>query len=393
MNFSRCFGCLALLWAFSVGATTRVVNRRIEPGQVMATALREAGLTGLQAEAVISALSGVFDFRKSRAGDQLRLVLVDGELQFLDYRQGATDEWQVHRDGTKLVGARRTFDIEETEALIELAVETSLYEAALSSGEDPSIAMALSDVFAWDVDFYQDVRKGDRVRAVVQKYLSKDRLIRYGDVLAAEYQGATVGTKRVFRFSPERGTPTYFQEDGKSARKTFLKSPLKFANVTSRFGTRFHPVLQYFKAHNGVDYGAAIGTPVWAVGDGTVTRAAQDGVNGKYVCIRHINNFETCYLHLSRFGAGIRTGARVSQKQVVAYSGNTGRSTGPHLHFAMKRGGRFINPLNQHFPRAEPLAKEHLDEFRTQISPWLAQLDASGLAHAEKAGPSAQATP
>jgi murein DD-endopeptidase MepM/ murein hydrolase activator NlpD len=240
--------------------------------------------------------------------------------------------------------------------------------------------MALADVFAWDIDFYVDVRKGDRVHCLVEKILSKGRLLRYGEVVAAEYRGSSVGTKRVFRWQLPDGDWSYFQEDGTSARKAFLKSPLKFAHVTSGFGSRFHPVLQYVKAHQGVDYSAAVGTPVWAVADGTVTRIGDTGAGGNTVCVRHRNGFETCYLHLSSYGAAVHSGARVSQKQVIGYSGNTGRTTGPHLHFAMKRNGTFVNPLNQKFPRNEPVPSTLLAQFRTFVTPLAASLDAPSLA-------------
>ena len=203
---------------------------------------------------MVAALQGVFDFRKSRVGDQLRLVFRDGELDHFDYRQSPVDEWQVRRDGESYVARKREVEVETQVSRVELEVASSLYDAAVAAKEDPTIAMALADVFAWDIDFYVDVRKGDRVRCLVEKVLSKGRLLRYGEVLAAEYRGESVGTKRVFRWQLPDGDWSYFQEDGTSARKAFLKSPLKFAHVTSRFGMRFHPVLEYLKAHQGVDY-------------------------------------------------------------------------------------------------------------------------------------------
>ncbi len=377
--------CLAALLAAPLAlASSRyeVKNRRIEPRQTLAQALHDAALPNEQVSAVISALEGVFDFRRSRPGDQFRLVLREGVLDFFDYRQGAVDEWQVRRDGDKYVGSKRAIEVEKQVSLVSLEINTSLYEAALAAGEDPAIGVVLADVFAWDIDFYRDPRKGDRARALVEKFVSKGRVLRYGEVLAAAYEGGLVGTKRVFRYEPPNAQPNYFQEDGSSARKTFLKSPLKYAHVTSRFGSRFHPVLKYLKNHNGVDYGTPIGTPVWSVADGTVTKAANTGAGGNTVCVRHTNGFETCYLHLSRYGAGVRVGARVSQKQVIAYSGNTGRSTGPHLHFALKRNGQFVNPLNQKFPRAEPLPKAHLPDFLAKARELASQLDAVSVATA-----------
>jgi len=358
----------------------RVVNRRIERNQILAKALRDAGLDGPQSDRVIAALDGVFDFRRSRVGDQLRLVFRNGELDFFDYRQSEVDEWQVRRDGERYVASKRVVEVEKQVSRVELEVATSLYDAALASHEDPTIALALADVFAWDIDFYLDVRKGDRVRCLVEKVLARGRLLRYGEVMAAEYRGEAVGTKRVFRWQLPDGSWSYFQEDGTSARKAFLKSPLKFAHVTSGFGSRFHPVLQYVRAHQGVDYAAAVGTPVWSVADGTVTRAGNTGDGGNTVCVRHRNGFETCYLHLSGYGQGVKTGARVAQKQVIGYSGSTGLTTGPHLHFAMKRNGSFVNPLNQKFPRNEPVPSKLLAQFREAVTPLATVLDAPSLA-------------
>jgi murein DD-endopeptidase MepM/ murein hydrolase activator NlpD len=386
MRLAPALLCLGLLLASGVSHATptryTVKNRRIGPNQPLAVALQGAGLPPEQVGSLVAALEGVFDFRKSRVGDQLRVVLRDGELDFFGYRQSAVDEWQVRRDGERYVGSKRVIEVEKQVALVSLDITHSLYEAALTAGEDPVIGMVLADVFAWDIDFYRDVRQGDRARALVEKFVSKGRLLRYGEVLAASYQGGAVGTKRVFRYELPDGHASFFQEDGSSARKAFLKSPLKYAHVTSNFGSRFHPVLQYVKAHNGVDYAASVGTPVWAVADGLVTVAANTGAGGNTVCLRHSNGFETCYLHLSKFGQGVRTGARVSQKQVIALSGNTGRTTGPHLHYALKRNGGYVNPLNQNFPRTEPLPKALVADFRARISPLAQRLDTLSVATA-----------
>jgi murein DD-endopeptidase MepM/ murein hydrolase activator NlpD len=371
---------LAALLALPSAGATRIVNRRIERNQILARALRDAGLDGTRADAVISALEGVFDVRKSREGDQLRLVFRDGELDQFDYRQNAVDEWQVRRESDRMVASKRAVEVEKQTVRVELEVGSSLYEAALVAGEDPTLALALSDVFAWDIDFYLDVRKGDRVACLVEKFVSKGRLLRYGEVLAADYHGEAVGHRRVFRYQLPEGESSYFQEDGTSTRKAFLKSPLKFAHVTSGFGNRFHPVLQYVAAHQGVDYAAAVGTPVWAVADGVVTVAGDTGAGGNTLCLRHRNGLDTCYLHLSSFGAGVHVGAHVAQKQVVALSGNTGRTTGPHLHYALKRGGIYVNPLNQKFPRAEPVPPKLLADFHEKLAPMASQLDAPAVA-------------
>ncbi|NTX00534.1 MULTISPECIES: M23 family metallopeptidase [Myxococcus] len=392
MRLAPLFALAALLTVSSASeAAVRydIKNRRIEPRQTLAGALHEAQLPDAQVTAVISALEGVFDFRKSRVGDQFRIVLRDGELDFFDYRQSLVDEWQVRRDGEKYVGSKRSIEVEKQVSVVSLEIQTSLYEAAVDAGEDPAIGMVLADVFAWDIDFYRDVRKGDTARALVEKFVSKGRVLRYGEVLAAQYVGGLVGPKKVYRYVLPDGQPNYFQEDGASAKKTFLKSPLKYAHVTSKFGSRFHPVLQYLKNHNGVDYGTPIGTPVWAVADGTVTQAGWAGAAGNMVVLRHANGFETQYMHLSKVGEGVRVGARVSQKQVIAYSGNTGRSTGPHLHFGMKRGGGYTNPLNQQFPRADPLPKTLLPDFLAKAQELAGQMEAVSVAAVAGQAPAA----
>jgi len=153
---------------------------------------------------------------------------------------------------------------------------------------------------------------------------------------------------------------------------------LKFAHITSGFGTRFHPILNYVGSHNGVDYGTPQGTPVWAVADGSVSRAGWDDGGGNMVCVKHVMSFETCYLHLSKIN--VRVGQRVQQKDVIGESGTTGLSTGPHLHFAMKRGGNFVNPLNQNFPRADPLPKTLVEDFQEKMATVKASLEATPVA-------------
>ena len=361
-------------------ASMLVKNRRIEHNQTVAAALYAAGLDDATVNSVHGALEAAeFNLRRARPGDQLRLVFRNGQLDVLDYRRNLMTEWQVRRDGDRYIGRKRELEREQRAEYVELNVETTLWDAAKAAGENTDIAITLSDVFAWDVDFYRDVQKGDRMRAIVEKVVHKGKTLQYGRVLAAEYAGSTVGTKRSFRYALPDGTETYFTEEGLSARKTFLKSPLKYAHVNSGFGSRFHPVLNYVGNHNGVDYQASVGTPVWAVSDGTVTKAGWDHGGGNIFCVKHVMSFETCYMHLSKIL--VKAGQRVAPKLVIAESGNTGAwATGPHLHFGLKRGGKWTNPLSQNFPRAEPLPKELLSDFKEKISNFAAQLSAHSVA-------------
>ncbi|MDX2012770.1 MAG: M23 family metallopeptidase [Myxococcaceae bacterium] len=375
---------LALFAAATLSLTltadqAQVKNRRLEKNQTVAKALEAAGLDNATLSEVQGALMAAeFNFKRARAGDQLRLVFRHGVLDVLDYRRNLLTEWQVRREGDRYVGKKREIERERRVEVVELTVESSVWAAASAAGEKPEIAITLSDVFAWDIDFYRDVQKGDRMRAVIEKVVSKGRLIDYGTVLAATYVGSSVGTKKMFRYALPDGTESYFNEDGTSARKTFLKSPLKFAPVTSGFGGRFHPIINQFGQHNGVDYGTPIGTPVWAASDGTVTRAGWDQGGGNMVCLKHVMSFETCYLHLSKIN--VHVGERVAQKHVVGESGNTGLSTGPHLHYGMKRGGRWVNPMSQNFPKADPLPAKLMQDFETKTAELRAQLEAESVA-------------
>jgi hypothetical protein len=351
------------------------VTSRLGRDQTFAQALFKLDVDGSDVRAVVDALKGLFPFHRARPGDQLRLERRDGErgVHRLSYRQGPADEWLVERqpDGT-LRGTKRPVALTTEVARVAVTISSSLYETLAASGEDPGLAVLAADVLAWDVDFYQDVRSGDRMRMVVEKVFADGKLLRYGEVLAAEYDGAATGRKRLFRYTDPSGQTSYFDDEGQSARRGFLKSPLKYANITSRFGYRRHPVLGYNRAHEGVDYGAPTGTPVWAVGDGQVRLAGWNGGCGKAVVLRHRNGYETVYCHLS--GIAVATGKPVSQKQVIGWVGATGLATGPHLHYAVKRGGSFMNPLQLKVPRERPIPRESMEDYLAKISPLRAQL-------------------
>jgi murein DD-endopeptidase MepM/ murein hydrolase activator NlpD len=350
-------------------APVRVINRQLELRKTLGSALQEHGVSFDDVGLIEASLkAAAFDFRRVRPGEQFRLFFRGGLLTQVLWKKSPFSEWLLTRQADHFEVQKNLLTATTKVERVQLKVETSIWNAAKNAHENPEIAVTLSDVFAWDVDFYRDVQAGDVMTAVVEKTLLKGRTIGYGRVLAAEYIGHTVGKKRSFRFQLPDGSETFFTEDGQSARKTFLKSPLKFAQVTSGFGGRFHPVLHDFKTHNGVDYHAPVGTPVWAVADGTVASAGWDGGGGNVVCLKHPLSFETCYMHLSKIR--VKAGQRIQQKNVIGDSGSTGRlTTGPHLHFGMRRGGRWVNPLNQHFPRAEPLAKEQLASFVASIEP------------------------
>jgi murein DD-endopeptidase MepM/ murein hydrolase activator NlpD len=239
------------------------------------------------------------------------------------------------------------------------------------------VTIQLAEIFSSDIDFFHDLRKGDRFTVAYEVLEIDGEPIKIGRVLAAEFVNKGV-TYRAYHFEdPALTGPNggYYTEDGKNLKKAFLRSPMEFSRITSKFTlARFHPILQTWRAHKGIDYGAPTGTPIRATGDGTVDVAGQQGGYGNFVLLKHHGSYSTAYGHLSRFAAGIRKGARVQQGQVVGYVGATGWATGPHLHYEFRINQVQHNPLSVALPTALPVPPEKLAAFRGRTQPLTGQL-------------------
>jgi murein DD-endopeptidase MepM/ murein hydrolase activator NlpD len=254
-------------------------------------------------------------------------------------------------------------DVTSDVVRLEGVVTSSLFGAVEAAGGRPALAVVLADIFRWDVDFFRDLRQGDRFIVVVDEQRIGGEFYRYGDVFAARFINRGKALNAIL-YPDASGRLGYYDLDGVPLRKMFLRSPLTFSRVTSRFSmNRYHPVLKRRMPHYGVDYGAPVGTPVLVTADGVVALAGRNGGAGNMVRVRHPNGYETNYLHLSRFGPGIRRGVRVTQGQVIGYVGSTGLSTGPHLDYRVTLNGRWINPLTISSPPVEPLEKERLPRY------------------------------
>jgi murein DD-endopeptidase MepM/ murein hydrolase activator NlpD len=242
-------------------------------------------------------------------------------------------------------------------------VHGSLFEAVINAGEKPELAMRLAQIFGWDLDFYTDPRPGDTFRVVVEKkVLANGELLSYGRILAAEYKNAGHPYGAVL-FHDVSGAPAYFTPEGKSMKKAFLHSPLKFAApISSHFSEhRLHPILKEYRPHLGIDYAAPSGTPVQTIGEGRVIFAGLKGGAGNLVQIQHTNGYTTYYMHLSR--VLVRSGQHVAQGQSIGLVGMTGLATGPHLDFRIQKQGQFLNFERLPLPPSEPVAKRDWNEF------------------------------
>jgi len=328
----------------------------------------------------VAVMQPLLDVRRMRPSEMVGVRLESGKLSQLTIRRAGDDgipqTITVTRAPSGAFESRAdSLEIRKVTEAVSGVVKSTLYESMIALGESPSLINQFVDVFGSAVDFYREVYNGDAFKLVVEKRYAGDRFIGYGRVVAAEYRQAS-RTLRGFAHTSGDGRPGYYDDKGRSLLTAFLKTPMEFTRITSRFGSRFHPVLKENKAHNGVDYGAPTGTPVWSVADGKVLSAAYQGACGNAVMIQHSNGILTGYCHLSRFGAAIKTGMRINQKQVIGYVGTTGRSTGPHLHFLMKKNGGYVNPQTLDVPRKQGLAGAELEAFKSVLPSLATQLDA-----------------
>ena len=359
----------ALLGARSPGVVQRVERLALRSGQTLGTALMGHGLAEEDVRGALDSLREVLDFRRMRPGDLLTLRFDAGDrLVSLDVLRGPLDQFHTERQGPTWTGRRLLVQVDTVVMGVHGEVRTSLWDALLAAGEDGRLVAELVDIFAYEIDFYSEVRPADAFSLLVEKRYVGGRFIGYGDVSAAEFSTGAL-PHRAFAFRQADGHLGYFDEHGSSMRKQLLKAPLKYAPVTSGFGVRRHPILGYTRNHNGVDYGVPVGTPVWAVGDGRVTLAGWGRGYGKLVEVSHPNGWLSQYAHLSKIL--VRPGQRVRQRDVVGLVGQTGMATGPHLHYGLKKNGHYVNALKQRFERSEPLTGRDLEVFQPQVGRWL----------------------
>jgi len=263
--------------------------------------------------------------------------------------------------------------LEKEVRFISAPIKSSLFETGMEIGLSDNMIMEMVGIFGWDVDFAQDIRKGDHFNLLFEEHYLDGEKIGEGPIIAAEFtnQGRTY---QAIRYTDERGRSQYYTPQGLSMRKAFLRTPVDFRRISSRFGRRHHPILNRMRLHKGVDYAAPRGTPIKAAGDGRVTFRGQKGGYGRTVIIQHGGSYSTLYAHMSRYRRGVYAGKRVRQGQVVGYVGSSGRATGSHLHYEFRVNGRHRNPLTVRLPNAAPINKKYKEDFLYHSQKILAQL-------------------
>lgn len=348
-----------------------LVSAQVLPGTTMASLLRAHQVGEAEVAELVARASAIFDLRRFRVDQPYRFArALDGALRWFEYEIDGDRLLKIARTGEEPGLVAEILPIEKTARTVTVrgaigAEADSLVAAMDQAGETIDLSLALAGIFGSDVDFNVDLQPGDRFELVVDKLFRENGAFAgYGPILAAELHND--GRRlRAVRFEPEGGPAGYFDENGRSLRKFFLRSPLRFEPVvTSGFSRRrFHPVLHQYRAHQGVDYRAPRGAPVVAVAAGSVVFAAYNGGSGRMVHLRHANGFESQYLHLSSIA--VRAGARVDQGDLVGRVGATGLATGPHLHYALKRNGVNVNPVSVHraMPPGDPIPSADLPRF------------------------------
>lgn len=356
-------------------------------GRTFLDALRANGLRQDLASQLVQVFRPHVNFRRLKPEDLLEIHHdATGRVAKVVYRQSPIDIVEATPTGDAWTASRVDVPVESRVVVVAGTVSGNLFESVEALGERPQLVLDFAEMFAWDFDFAADSQPGDRFRMLVEKVFTGDLFVKYGRILAAEYENE--GTVHTGIYFKEKEGGGYYTPAGESLRRAFLKSPLEFTRISSGYSrSRRHPILGGVRPHLAVDYAAPSGTPVWAVAEGSVEFAGWSAGNGNTVILRHRANFKTMYNHLSRFGRGIRTGATVRQRQAIGYVGSTGLSTGPHLDYRVIKDGSFVNPLKQTYLPGNPVSHSARHAFSEACDSLLRQLhgtEASQVARAPR---------
>lgn len=338
-------------------------------GENFASILGKAGMDYNRIHAMTERTAPVFDLRKLRVGNDYVLYARPGEEEptVMEYHEGQRSRvYFVFGDSLAVV--RRETPVEVVLKSVEVTISQSIWADLERAGCNPLVSLPLSEVYAWTIDFF-GLQKGDSFEACYESYVVGDKEVEVGPILTASF--THVGqTYKAYRFMQD-SVYGYWDAEGVNLQKAFLKAPLRYSRVSSRFSyARRHPVTRVVRPHTGVDYAAPTGTPVVSIGSGTVIQRAYAGGGGNTVKIRHNSIYTTAYLHLSKFAKGLTVGSRVSQGQVIGYVGSTGTSTGPHLDFRVWKNGTPVNPLTMEAPPSDPVHEAHREVYARWVAHW-----------------------
>lgn len=350
---------------------------KVKSGDNLARLFKRANLKPVQLDELMNSGKAVKTLTHIFPKDTIRILSdKNGELQALRYDINHKSYLMVEREHGALVAKTYNHQLETREAHAKGVITSSLYLAAQEAGISQNIIMELASVFGWDIDFALDIRKGDSFTVLYEEIYRNGEKISDGDILAAEFINNGKAYRAVRYTNPQTNNSEFYTPDGKSMRKAFLRTPVNFSRISSRFTVkRYHPVLHKFRSHKGVDYAAKRGTPIYAAGDGKVIFKGKKGGYGKVMIVQHGSKYTTLYAHLKTYNRKLRTGSKVKQGQTIAYVGSSGLATGPHLHYEFRVNGVHRNPLTVKLPVSSPVPKRYMSDFELTTTPVFAQLD------------------
>jgi murein DD-endopeptidase MepM/ murein hydrolase activator NlpD len=356
------------------------VHGIIEKNSTLYDELREAGVSAFDIDTMTRETRPNFDWRKIRAGQSFDVFMTQaGDLDSLLLYTSPQDYVRVSYDqpGDHFVAQVRQVPYTLGYRITHGTIDNSIFASLEDQGAETSLATSLDDIFGWSIDFAKDLRRGDEYVMLyeVRTYETGHSVV--GDVLAARVVNEGKEFNAV-RFVPAGAPSGYYNVDGSSMQKAMRRAPLKFTHVTSAFSRRrFHPVERVYKPHFGTDYGAPIGTPVYATGDGLIVAAHYQTGNGNYVKIRHSRNYDTYYLHLCGFAKGVRSGTRVSEGQCIGFVGMTGYATGPHVCYRIMKNGQWVNPKALNLPARDPIKANDIVRFNLVRDAYMSSIAAA----------------
>ncbi|SFQ88174.1 Murein DD-endopeptidase MepM and murein hydrolase activator NlpD, contain LysM domain [Halopseudomonas formosensis] len=351
----------------------------VDAGDTLSILFQNAGLSANTLHAVINSSQEAKAFTRLRVGQQVEFKL-DNEGQLLAMRSpvNSLETIRIDRDGDSYSFSKDVIEPEVAEKFASGTIDSSLFVAAQNAGLSHNLTMQMANIFGYDVDFAKEIRQGDRFEVLYEEKQVDGERVGTGNILAARFTNRG-NTYTAVRYTDANGHTSYYRADGTSMRKAFIRTPVEFARISSRFNPgRRHPVLNKIRAHKGVDYAAPTGTPIKATGDGRVVHVGRKGGYGNTVVIKHGQTYQTLYAHMSRYASGIRVGSNVSQGQIIGYVGATGLATGPHLHYEFQINGVHVDPLSVRLPASDPIPQRERSAFLALSNQLMASLDRHG---------------
>ncbi|KFX70365.1 peptidase M23 [Pseudomonas taeanensis MS-3] len=345
-------------------------------GDTLSTVFAKVGLSANALHEALSSSKEAKQFSRLKVGQELEFQLsADGQLESLHSKLNDLESISLAKSAKGFSFKRELVKPDVRTAYAHGMINSSLFLSAKRAGLSHGLTMELANVFGYDIDFAMDIRKGDEFELVYEEKVVNGKRVDTGNILSARFTNRGK-TFTAVRYTNKQGSTSYYNANGESMRKAFIRTPVDFARISSRFSNgRRHPILNKIRAHKGVDYAAPRGTPIKAAGDGKIALAGRKGGYGNAVVLQHGSRYRTLYAHMQGFAKGIRTGGNVKQGQIIGYIGTTGLSTGPHLHYEFQVNGVHVDPLSQKLPMSDPIASSEKARFMQLSKPLMARMD------------------